>query len=80
MKKGSGPLNTPMQHCPASPKTSGTAGIYDHHPTKEFSKPRDGGNELPEKFFENIKGTPATVSTPMNFNDTNPNSLKPSKK
>ncbi len=56
----------PMESARKAPSTKGAPGTYDRHITPVISNPRTRGKDgVPEKFFEVIKGTPATLSTPM---------------
>ncbi len=54
--KGAGPM----------PSHKGEAGgTFNHNPVPAFSKPRDGGADLPLQFQTDITGTPAPINSPF---------------
>ena len=60
-------INTPFQKGPApTPTPTGPdGGTFNHHQTNGLDVPRDGGKDLPLKFFSGMTGTPTEVTSPF---------------
>ena len=71
------PMETKLGGKDMANKSADHGGVFDKNPTPVLSHPRSKGKDsAPEKFMEDLKGSPGVLDSPAGTSLPNPKKIK----